>query len=159
HVLLDGCVREDGGRLEAPALVGVLDVLAGDGPVERVALVESRTLELPRRSLFELFGDEFEVWLATLRHVCALAPRSGVAGAVCARSAGAAEPRAAAPTDLADRIATLRRLAPFADLGIRALGQIASELEEVAFPVGTVLWRRDDAAGHLLAIAAGTVRC
>jgi len=159
HVLLEGCIRERGRRHEAPALLGVLDVLAGDLPVDRVALVESRTLELTRKALFELIADEFEVWLATLRHVCGQLPRGGVPGAVCVRTAGAVEPRAAAPADLADRIASLRRVAAFADLGIRALGQIAGELQELTLPPGAVLWRRDDAAGQLLAIAAGIVRC
>jgi cyclic nucleotide-binding protein len=156
YVLLEGCVREDGRRRDAPALLGMLDVLAGVRPAERIAEVESSTLEIRRRDLFEILADEFEVWLAALRYVCAQAPRSEIPGAV---RPGAAAAAAAAPSDLADRIASLRRFAPFAGLGVHPLGQIASELEEVAFEPGDVIWQREDAAAHLLAIAAGAVRC
>jgi hypothetical protein len=161
HVLLEGCVRDGGDRRDAPELLGVLDVLAGDRPPERAAAVESSLLEIRRPAFLTILADEFEVWLATLRHVCARAPRDGIPGAV--RGGGGAgfatTAAASAATDLADRIASLRRFAPLAGLGIHPLGEIASDLEERTFEPGQVLWDREDAAGHLLAILSGAVRC
>jgi len=157
HVLLEGRVREDGRSREAPALLGMRDVLAETAPAARVAEVESRTLEIARPALLAVLADEFEVWLATLRHVCAQAPRPGSAAVGAGGPVGAAAQPGS--ETLADRITSLRRCAPFAGLGIHPLGEIASEANEVAFEPGRVLWRRGDAAAHLLAIESGALRC
>jgi CRP-like cAMP-binding protein len=158
HVLLEGRVAEGNEVREAPALLGVLAVLAGERPA-LVAVEESTTLEIRRAPLLAVLGDEFEVWLATLRHVCARTPRGELFGPHDAGAEVAAVRPAADPADLADRIATLRRFAPLAVLGIHALGEIAGELDELAVARGHVLWECGAATSHVLAITAGVVRC
>jgi hypothetical protein len=160
HFLLEGSVRDGSAdRREAPAVLGMVEVLAGSRPPELLAETESRTLEIRRRALVDVLEDEFEVWLATLRHVCASALERGMPVEPPAAEPGATAPRAADLADLAERIALLRRIPPFAGLGIHPLGQIASAMEPLVVEPGHRFWGPDDPAGHLLAITAGEVRC
>jgi hypothetical protein len=154
HLLIEGCVRAHGETRDAPAVLGLIELLAGKAPPPLRTTAASLTLEIGRRALVEVLEDEFDVWLATLRHVCAHALERGVP-----RPTDAFDPRGADLGDLAERIALLRRIPPFAGLGIHALGQIASEMEPIAADAGATLWSAGDAAGHVLVIASGVVHC
>lgn len=159
HFLLEGALSRRRGDTsesprEAPLVLGVVDVLAERRPAEHRAEVDSRSLEIGRAAFVELLQDEFEVWQATLRHVCSGALAKGLP-----RAGDRAAARRSPPATLAERIAWLRGVAPFAGLGIHPLGQIASEMGEVSVEPGHVFWEPDHGAGHALAIVAGEVRC
>ena len=159
--LLEGRVRELRGerelaRLDAPALPALLAVLAGDAEPTLFADTDVVALEIARPALLEVLEDEFELWVAALRHVCRCALEAGEPRADW--EAGIAEPEPCAdPADLAERIALLRRTVPFSGLPIALLGRFAVEMEEVTAAGATVLWEPGDPATHLLAILAGHV--
>jgi CRP-like cAMP-binding protein len=158
--LVEGRVRElRAGREhachDAPALPGLLAVLAGDEEPALLADGEVIALEIGRSDLLEALEDEFELCVAALRHVCQSALDAGAPSGW----APATAPRAplAAPADLAERIVFLRRAVPFAGLRIALLGQLALDLEVVTAESGSVLWEADEPATHLLLIAGGSV--
>jgi len=140
---------------EAPALPGLLAVLAGDEGPALVADTDLVALEIARPALLEVLEDEFELWVAALRHACRSALESG--GPPSGWEPAAADPRDLGdPGDLAERIVLLRAAAPFAGLRLALLGQLAVEMELVAVEGGSVLWEAGDPATRMLVITAGS---
>lgn len=165
HFLVEGRVQalHEGAparRIEAPAVVGLLEGLEGAATPRLVAEGPVRSLGLGAADLADVLSDDFELWSAVFRDV----NRTLLAAA---RARGLVVPATAAPPgsgeeDLSEhsgRMALLHRSAPFHRVRIHTLGQLALEMEPVRLPAGRVLWEEGAAAGSFVAVGAGTLRC
>ena len=163
HVLVDGRVRDrsTGERFDAPALLGLADVLAGAVAPTLVSELATTTLAIDRRDLLALLEDEFELWLATFRCVW----RRAAAASTWGRPSSVDlvdfknVPKSTDLSDLAERIAWLRRLPPFEGARIHLLGQIAAELTLFDAEADRVCWEAGETATWALLVADGAIEC
>lgn len=158
--LVEGRLREPTGEgtcavHEAPALPGLLAVLAGDEAPELAADGDAVALEIPRSALLEVLEEEFELCVALVRHACTTTLARGAPWAGGTQGAPGAGGRFD-PGDLAERVVLLRGADPLAGLRVALLGQLAAEMRPVSAARGEVLWQPDEPATRVLAIAAGS---
>ncbi len=142
-------------RIEAPALVGGVEALAG-APFELRPLgAATRLLRVGRDDLRWVIGDVFEVWLAMMRHAARrlLAAEPLDAEPLHERPAVDAD----APGSLATRILLLGACEILSGLRVHALGRIASDMEECRFEAGAALWEPGDASAHAWLLLEGRV--
>lgn len=170
HTVVEGRVQvsRKGERLRALGSrdsIGLLSLLATRGApsgqdVEAVASTRGMSLALSSFALFDLFERRFSIYHHVLLALCRMLRGER---ARRRRELAAAAPRRAplfgADPDLVDRMLVLGAVLAFARSSAVALSQLASAAELERFDAGDVLWRRGEAATHLVVPLAGSLRC
>ena len=150
------------GSLAAPQTVGFLAALArSDASFAAVARTPVRAFELPVDVMTELYEDNFDLVLATLRY---FAERLTIdLGELPENELGVAplemDIAPGRPVDWVEKILCLRKTTGFAEANVHALGVLARRMQEAHVPAGTTLWRIGDRAERAFYILRGTVRC
>lgn len=152
--LLEGCVERSGRRIEAPALVGGVEALAGAALALRAAPEGAHLLRVAGADLRRVTVDVFEVWLSMLRHTAAR---------LWAVEPLVAEPqpvRRLVPADVSPLIARILLLHGsdlLRSLRVHTLGCIAAEMEEQVLPAGETLWQAGSASSHVCVLLEGSL--
>lgn len=166
HFILQGRVEvvragQPPSVLGAQDVVGGLAVLVGDERGQLVrALEPTRTLQLGREDLEDVFEDNVAVLLGVLgalaRAQLALRRALGQnAGFPAVQSGAAARPFA--ELGLVERLYFLRRAMDFAQSRVDALSDLAQEAQTVRAEAGQVLWEIGDLAEKNLLVIEGVI--
>jgi CRP-like cAMP-binding protein len=154
-------VHLDPWRLQAPAVIGVLDVNQRR-PFSRTATAISdvRALVLREDDWFEVLEEHFEFARASMVRVA-----DDVHTLHLSAGRGGGFPEPPPQTDhephalnLQERTLALRGVLIFRTAGIQALALLATGATERALATGERLVTRDDPANALLVVARGTIR-
>jgi len=166
HYLIEGEV-EIRRRGRPPRQFGPLSVINGLAALARikrshevVARADTTMLSFTHEDQIDVFEDNFEILAGVLR---------GVAGAFIDASTAAAAapdepaPPPAAPTgpdrvlSLVEKITALRSAAPYDQVPLEALAELARESAQVRHAAGEPLWSAGDESAWSLAIVTGCV--
>jgi len=165
HYVLEGAVelRRRGRpvrRLGPRSILGGLASLAGthDG-MQAVAIEDTTTFSFTQDDQVDIFEDNFELLVGVIRDVADALMEAHMAAGPAAgfRPDDETAPYPRQPLSLVEKLAVLRRSAPYAEARLEALAELARESPEQRFAAGDVLWRAGDPSGFGLMMVAGVV--
>jgi CRP-like cAMP-binding protein len=154
YLVSEGVVsfRRDGHsfrRVEAPALVGTLPLLAGETQLEIVAETDVTALQIAARTYLDLLEENFGMLESTIRGlsktVHLLQRQLEIAGQ-WTRPAGQPSLYRAEQLTLAQKLLVLRKTGPYARANLSALMELADRASEVRAQGGDLLWAEGDPA-------------
>jgi CRP-like cAMP-binding protein len=163
HYLIEGEVeiRRRGRPVRKLGPLSVVNGLAALAGVLRghevVAVADTTALSFTHEDQVDVFEDNFEILAGVLRGVAgALLDARALAGPAAPRESPP-PPAADRPLGLVDKIAALRRAAPYDDAPLEALAELARESPEVRHAAGERLWSAGEHAGWSIVVVAGCV--